>query len=85
MNPKVWEASGHVATFADVMVEDSVTNKRYRADHLIEDYFAAKGDDTVVDGMSAEQLQQIIDQEGIVSPDGNPFGECTKIQPPFRN
>jgi len=79
LNPKVWEASGHVATFADVMVEDSVTNKRYRADHLIEDYFAAKGDDTVVDGMSAEQLQQIIDQEGIVSPDGNPLVNARKF------
>ena len=49
LNPKVWEASGHVATFADVMVEDSVTNKRYRADHLIEDFYMSKGDDTVVD------------------------------------
>lgn len=34
MNPKVWEASGHTATFFDMMVEDTVTHKRYRADQL---------------------------------------------------
>jgi glycyl-tRNA synthetase len=33
-NPKLWEASGHVAGFTDPLVEDLVTNKRYRADHL---------------------------------------------------
>ena len=35
-NPKLWEASGHVAGFTDPMVEDVVTHKRYRADHLAE-------------------------------------------------
>jgi glycyl-tRNA synthetase len=34
MNPKIWEASGHVATFADMMRECSLTNKRVRADHV---------------------------------------------------
>lgn len=34
MNPKVWEASGHVDTFFDLMVEDIVTHKRYCADQL---------------------------------------------------
>src|SRR3989338_6412976 len=28
-HPRVWEASGHVDSFADVMVEDTVTHKRY--------------------------------------------------------
>jgi glycyl-tRNA synthetase len=37
LNPKVWEASGHTASFADVMVEDKVNHKRHRADHLIEE------------------------------------------------
>src|SRR3989339_1386153 len=36
-HPRVWEASGHVASFADVMIEDLVTHKRYRADHVIEE------------------------------------------------
>ena len=45
LNPKVWEASGHVETFCDVMIEDVETNKRYRADHLIEEHFAQKGEE----------------------------------------
>ena len=35
-HPKVWEASGHVESFSDVMVEDMENHKRYRADHIIE-------------------------------------------------
>lgn len=38
MHPKTWEASGHVGGFADVLIEDKKTNKRYRADHIIEDF-----------------------------------------------
>jgi len=38
MNPKVWEASGHVGGFNDPMVEDSENNKRFRADHLVGAY-----------------------------------------------
>lgn len=34
MNPKVWEASGHVAGFADPLVECSKCKHRFRADHL---------------------------------------------------
>ena len=37
MNPKVWETSGHVGGFHDPLVADVKTNKRYRADHLLED------------------------------------------------
>jgi glycyl-tRNA synthetase len=37
LHPKVWEASGHIGGFSDLMVDDLVTKKRYRADHLIED------------------------------------------------
>jgi glycyl-tRNA synthetase len=36
MNPRAWEASGHVAGFSDPLVEDLETKKRYRADHLLE-------------------------------------------------
>jgi len=34
MNPRVWEASGHVATFSDPMVDCKLSKKRYRADQL---------------------------------------------------
>ena len=34
MSPKVWEASGHVATFTDPLVECTNCHKRFRADHI---------------------------------------------------
>ncbi|MFW5783710.1 MAG: glycine--tRNA ligase [Spirochaetota bacterium] len=37
MHPRVWEASGHVENFDDLMVEDTVTNERFRFDHLSEE------------------------------------------------
>lgn len=79
INPKVWEASGHVANFADVMVEDVENHRRHRADHLIEDYFAKKGKPTKVDGKSAEELQEIIEREHIPSPDGNELSKARKF------
>ncbi len=66
MNPRVWEASGHVETFNDPLVEDKKTNKRYRADHLIEE---AIGEN--VDGRSLEDLAKLILEHNITSPDGN--------------
>ncbi len=37
MNPKVWEASGHVGEFGDILVDCKKCKNRFRADHLIED------------------------------------------------
>ena len=34
MHPAIWKASGHVDTFADMMRECTITNKRVRADHV---------------------------------------------------
>jgi glycyl-tRNA synthetase len=34
MNPAIWKASGHVDTFADLMRECTLSNKRVRADHV---------------------------------------------------
>ncbi len=55
MHPKVWEASGHTATFNDMLVESRTSGRRYRADHLVEE---ATGAD--VEGLSAEKLTEII-------------------------
>ncbi|MCK5781768.1 MAG: glycine--tRNA ligase [Flavobacteriales bacterium] len=38
MHPKVWKASGHVDAFNDPLIDNKDSNKRYRADVLIEDY-----------------------------------------------
>ena len=38
MHPKVWKASGHVDAFNDPMIDNKKSNKRYRADQLIEGF-----------------------------------------------
>ena len=40
MHPKTWKASGHVDAFNDPLIDNKDSKKRYRADVLIEDYFA---------------------------------------------
>ncbi|MCP4438900.1 MAG: glycine--tRNA ligase, partial [Aureispira sp.] len=42
MHPKVWKASGHVDAFNDPMIDNKDSKKRYRADHLIEEYIESK-------------------------------------------
>jgi len=39
----VWEASGHVEVFSDPLVECLSCHKRYRADHLLEEFEEKKG------------------------------------------
>jgi glycyl-tRNA synthetase len=58
MHPKVWEASGHTATFNDMLVESRTSKRRYRADHLIEE---ATGMD--VEGHTAEELTKIVQED----------------------
>lgn len=42
MHPRVWEASGHVENFVDMMSEDQVTHERHRWDHLTEEQRAQR-------------------------------------------
>ena len=39
MNPRTWEASGHVGNFSDPMLDCKVCKSRLRADKLIEEYY----------------------------------------------
>lgn len=83
LRPEIWEASGHTAGFADVMVEDKVSHKRYRADHLIEDHFNRKGKEIKVDGMEPDELAKIIAEENVKSPDGNALTEPKRFNQLF--
>ncbi len=49
--PQVWEASGHVATFSDPLTECLHCHRRFRADHLEEEFEARKGR-APVDGLA---------------------------------
>ncbi len=37
MHPEVWKASGHVENFHDPLIDNKISKKRYRVDHLLED------------------------------------------------
>ena len=69
MNQKVWQASGHVDTFTDPLVEDLETKQRFRADHLLKDAGFA------VDGLSLDDMTQLIKDNDVKSPNGNPLSE----------
>ena len=65
MNPKTWEASGHLKTFSDPLIDCKECKSRFRADKLIEDY--TNGTETG-DGWSNEKLISFIKENNIVCP-----------------
>jgi glycyl-tRNA synthetase len=69
MNQRVWQASGHVDTFTDPLVEDLETKQRFRADHLLKDAGFA------VDGLSLADMTELIKDNDVKSPNGNPLSE----------
>ena len=78
MNQKVWQASGHVDTFVDPLCEDTVNHRRYRTDHILKD----NGVDA--DGMTMEQMDAVIAEKGIKSPDGNPLSKSRTFNMMFK-
>lgn len=63
LNPKVWEASGHVTGFNDALVECKKCHNRTRADHLIEDKLQKK-----VEGLPVEELSKIVKENKLKCP-----------------
>ena len=78
MNPKVWKASGHAATFADPLVEDLKTGARYRADHLLKDAGIE------AEGLSNEKITEIIREKGLKSPKGNDLSDVRSFNMMFQ-
>ena len=83
LHPDTWVASGHVTAFADPMVEDKVTHKRYRADHVIEKWINEKNNDKFkdfsVEDLNINQMAAFIKKHGIKSPYGNEITEPKKF------
>ncbi|MDO8504950.1 MAG: glycine--tRNA ligase [Candidatus Liptonbacteria bacterium] len=73
LHPKVWEASGHVAGFADALIDCKNCKLRTRADHLAEDYFKAKNENVAVEGKSPEELDKFIQENKIPCPQCKKF------------
>lgn len=79
LHPQTWVASGHVSSFSDPLVEDTITHNRFRADHLIEAWLEKNRDSSteqvVVENLSLEQMADFIRDHQVKSPDGNPLTE----------
>ena len=65
MNPEVWVASGHVASFSDPLIDCKSCKTRHRADKLIEEF--TKGEETG-DGWDNEKLEKFIKDNNICCP-----------------
>ena len=71
MNPKVWEASGHVGGFADPLIDCKECHSRFRADKLIEDYMESKGIALTepIDAWPNEKMEEFLEKEQVPCPD----------------
>ena len=64
MNPRVWEASGHVSSFSDPLLDCKECKMRHRADNLIDDF----DPDAHADGMTKEEMFAYIKAHSIPCP-----------------
>lgn len=64
MNPKVWEASGHVTSFADPLVDCKQCNERFRGDKLLEEAIGVEAAAV----LTLDQVKPMLDAEEVNCP-----------------
>ena len=64
MHPRVWEASGHVSSFSDPLIDCKHCKSRHRVDNLIDEY----DPDAHADGMSQEEMMNYIREKKVPCP-----------------
>ena len=64
MHPRVWEASGHVSSFSDPLVDCKECKTRHRADNLINDF----SNSSIGDAMSKEEMMNYIRENKVPCP-----------------
>lgn len=72
LNPRVWEASGHVGCFNDFLMDCRKCKSRFRADKLIEEHMivAGQADNAAeVGGWSKEKMEAYLAEHAIKCPD----------------
>ena len=82
MNPKVWEASGHIESFGDPKMDCKKCKQRFRADTLIEQFDSS----IPAEGMSNEDLEKFIEDNHLVCPKCGSFDwtSIRKFNPMFK-
>lgn len=77
-HPKVWEASGHVQNFTDPLVDCKKCHKRFRADHLVEEFLTE--DAGTASQNRLDQIAAELKSRHIVCPEcGGEFTEVRKF------
>lgn len=87
MNPQTWVASGHLANFADPLLDCKQCKARYRADQLIEAWYGAQGEAPPhLEGKSNAELKALIDEKGIPCPKcgGREFSDIRQFNLMFK-
>ena len=64
MHPRVWEASGHISSFADPLIDCKECKTRHRADNLINDYTKS----SIGDAMTQEEMIKYIKENKVPCP-----------------
>ena len=64
MHPRVWEASGHVESFADPLIDCRECKTRHRADNLINDFSHS----SIGDAMTNEEMMSYINEHKVPCP-----------------
>ena len=69
VNPEIWAASGHLSGFSDPLMDCRACKTRHRADELIENWAAEKGETVISSSMSNEEMASFIKEHHIPCPD----------------
>ncbi len=64
MHPRVWEASGHVESFSDPLIDCKHCKVRHRADNLIDDF----DENAHADGMTEDEMVKYIKEHKVPCP-----------------
>ena len=96
MHPDVWRASGHVENFHDPLIDNKISKKRYRVDHLLEEQEKEVLEhlSKVLDSNSEDIIQSIVadlikkqdssgvimNEAGVIDPHTKEVGEWTNTR-----
>jgi len=78
-NPAVWKASGHAENFSDLMLETEDNSYEVRADVFLEEQLKKP-----FDGISAEEVNKLVEKHKLTAPNGKKFKKCESFNLMFQ-